>query len=415
MTKKDNVKRYLSLSGVAIGHHMMFLVPYAASTFYMAFQNATGFTGTQIGMCITMLGIFCTIFYFPNGFITDRVSTKKLLFWGLFLSGILGLCLAALPGYGIMLVIYFGMAVTTVLLSYSASIGKSMRLLGTDEEQGKLYSVRTIVRNVVAIPISFIGAWLIAILPSERLAMQIILVTYSIFTIIGAFMFRIFFTPVVEDPAKEKSITFKDFMEVLKIRNIWLIGLFGFAVYLASISLIYIQPYMQQFYGLTTASTSVLGIVYKNIGLISAPLFVYLARKVKPKALTTVIYYSLFISLACFLFFFIVSASTGILFLAIIVFLIASCCIMASWSHMFVPIVEVNIPIRLTGSATGVVCLFAFLGDVFYYTVCGNLLDNYGDTGFKYIFILTIGVLAVAIIAAFIVMRYIKKKQQQDS
>ncbi len=404
--KSKSITRYIALTGIAISTYMMNQVPYAFTSFYVAFKNSTGFSDVQLGMLLTVLGIAGTLLYFPGGWLADRFSTKTLLLIGYFGSGILGFGAAMMPSYSIMLMIYGGLAITTILFAWNPAF-KAIRLLGSDEEQGKLTSVRIIIRNGVGLAFSTIGIYLFASMQTERAGMQILLIMFSSLTILGGLLVLFFFNPVVADTAKEKPASFQDFKSVMKIKDVWLIGLFGFGIYLASTSLVYIQPYMVKVYGLSTVQSSTLGVICKQMPIIAVPALTYFGHKLK--STTKVIYLSLVIAALCFLAYVIMPTSAALLYIAISFFIIASFCIMGSWAIQFIPIVEIRLPVALTGSAIGIVSIIGYLTDTFYFSLCGNWIENYELAGYRYIFMFTVFWLVVSAIAAFIVLQDIKK------
>ena len=57
MNKKVGTKAYVCAFCIAAASNFGFSVIYAYTSYYVAFQTATGFTNTQLGLLLTVLGI----------------------------------------------------------------------------------------------------------------------------------------------------------------------------------------------------------------------------------------------------------------------------------------------------------------------------------------------------------------------
>lgn len=66
MNKKVGTKAYVCAFCIAAASNFGFSVIYAYTSYYVAFQTATGFTNTQLGLLLTVLGIASTILYLPG-------------------------------------------------------------------------------------------------------------------------------------------------------------------------------------------------------------------------------------------------------------------------------------------------------------------------------------------------------------
>ena len=398
---------------IALGYVMTINVVYAFSSFYVAFQTATGFTSVQMGLLVTVIGAISVILYFPAGLISDRFSTKSLIVWGMIGSGICAIGVAMMPSFTTMMILYGAMGVFSTGLVQVPSM-KATRLLGTDEEQGTLATYKEVISKGVGLVVSFFGVWLVGAMATERLGMQMILYIYAGIIFAIAIVIAIFFKPVIEDTAKSDPIRLRDFGEVLKVKGVWLAGIVGFGIYSASIGLVYIQPYMSEVYGLTTSQSSTLGVIYKQLGIVAAPVFSWLLVKCKwIKFTPRLIAISLALTFLCFVFYVAFPASSSLLGVAIAVFITASFMIMGAWAFGYVTISEIRMPVRVTGTAFSVYNLLMYLGDLFLYTLFGGWADQ-GGVGYAYVFVFTAAVLLVAVIAACMLVKEAKNAQETN-
>ena len=63
-----------------------------------------------------------------------------------------------------------------------------------------------------------------------------------------------------------------------------------------------------------------------------------------------------------------------------------------------------------TGSVIGVASAFSFVSDIFYGAVCGFFIDNYGLAGYKWIFAMTIVILAAGVFACGYIVKKIRSR-----
>lgn len=99
MNKKVGTKAYVCAFCIAAASNFGFSVIYAYTSYYVAFQTATGFTNTQLGLLLTVLGIASTILYLPGGYLADKFSPLKLMTIGLIGAGAIGFIIAQFPSY----------------------------------------------------------------------------------------------------------------------------------------------------------------------------------------------------------------------------------------------------------------------------------------------------------------------------
>ena len=418
MTQEQNFKRYFALVCVSVGSKLIFMIPYVMTTYYIVFQNATGFTNSQIGLLMTVLGTCAVLMYLPGGFIADRIPIRAAVPIGLIGGGLLGILIAiTVPSFPVMLCLYAMFPIFIAGFMWSSAM-KAIRMLGKDEEAGKNQTIRTISISVVSLSIAGMAIGYLSISSDDLMAYRMLMTCYSTVIIMCGLGFFFTFKPVVEDTSRSNPLKLRDFLEVLRIKQVILIGVFGSVVYITAISLVYIQPYMTLVFGLSSAASSALGVICKDLSLISTPFIVWLAARRKTSH-TKIMTLGLVICLMCFIMLLVMPKSHTMLIPSIVVFLVAGFWTMGAWILQFIPVNEIKLPIRVTGSAIGFISMIVHLGDTFFYALCGMWIDKYGLTGYQYIFIFTIAILIIAIATAFSVSRYIDRinlaKIQVDS
>ena len=78
-------------------------------------------------------------------------------------------------------------------------------------------------------------------------------------------------------------------------------------------------------------------------------------------------------------------------------------------SGMYTPIPEAKIPMAITGTAMGICSAVGYSTDIWSYTLIGNWLDNYGNTGYQYVLLLSLAGVAMVIICSILLYRYEKR------
>jgi sugar phosphate permease len=71
---------------------------------------------------------------------------------------------------------------------------------------------------------------------------------------------------------------------------------------------------------------------------------------------------------------------------------------------------EGNIPVRVSGTAAGIIATIGYLPEIFISLLAGNLLDNYpGVAGFRYFFMFLIAMMVLGIVFVLVWKKYLKK------
>lgn len=405
---KVNKKAYVCAFCIAAASNFGFSVAYAYLSYYVAFQTATGYNNTQMGLILTVLGIASTILYLPGGYIADMFDPRVLTTVGLIGAGAVGFFIAMFPSYPIMMSLYVLFAVFAVLIAWNPQM-KMLRLIAEDDQQAKIQTMRAYGRTLPILIISLVGSGLLALL-NEKTALQVTLCMYGALAIICAIIAAITYEPVRSQlDCNEKRITLKDYAAVLKMPEVWVIGLIGFSAYTANTGISYMQPYLADNYGLSASTTSALAVIAKNSALVAAPIITWIAMKAKVPV-TKVLGTSLLLALVAFAIYIVMPGSALPLIVCLICYIVAALCIMATWALQFVPVSEVEIPMAVTGSAIGAISMFSFVSDIFYGTVCGYFIDNFAN-GYKCIFGMTVVILLAGVLACSNIVKKINSKK----
>lgn len=396
-------RKYFLLTVVALGAGVIYKVAYMREAFYDAMLAGFQITNTQLGEISSLYGTIALICYVPGGILADKIHYKYLLCSSFIGTGALTLWCATMPGYGTVKLIFALMAIFTILTYWSAFV-KTVRALGDDSEQGRMFGLAEGIRGVSGIVASFIVMALIELAANSVLGMQYMLVFYGvIYVVVGIITFVLLPKPEkrTEESAKE-AFSLKEFVGALKCKGTWIVCAIVFFWYVAYSATSYSIPYLTNVFGVSSVLVGSISIIRAYaIGILAAPFAGFAADKIKSCS-RALAYFAIagFIIIAGLLF---IPTKSSWITIAIVVTLLFSFVIFSARGIYFSPMAEAGIPFALTGAASGIISIVGYSPDMFIYNIMGKWLDKYpGAQGYRYIFILT----AVSMIAAFAVCWY---------
>jgi predicted MFS family arabinose efflux permease len=425
-----NVKRFLTLFALGITYGFMYVMPYMKSSFYDQMIAAMGVTNEELGALMTFYTIALTVSYLPGGWIADKIRPKKVLLISVLGQAALSfLFMFTYASYTMAIIIWMLMALTGGLAFWPALL-KGIRMLGTDEEQGRLYGIFTSLNNVASLLLSFIMIGIIAIVGQAEpvIGFQGAVGAMGVLAIIAALLLFFFFddkaTYGSSDDAKEEApkIGLKSFLSTFKLPGVWIMtGLVWCYVNMMAISS-YLTPYSTGVLGIDETLASSIGALRTyGVGLIGG----VLGGLVADKVLHSVSKQQIIGMVACAatLIFFLVapSGTNGILLITMILFTGVAMFFCKGTAFSIQP--ELKIPAYVSATAIAIATLIGYFPDMFVHTMFGQWLDAAeiaGDVsaGYQYIFIYGIAMAALGVVVAILAYFYSKhaaKKQLAES
>lgn len=410
---KKNWKEWLSLFCLCVGGGTIYKLPYIRDVFYVQFQEAFGATNTQMGLMMTVYAVTCAFSFLPGGWLTDLVPAKYLVSIGLFTTGATGLLLISIPPMSIVLLAQAIFGITTTLLFWEAMF-KGVRILGSPQEQGRLFGLLEGGRGIASTLISFAALAVCAKLGEGRLGMQGTIVFYSVVLMgLGVMCFFLMDKNPVEGKINTKECLV-GMIQVLKLPKVWLAGLIVFCGYASYQCLSYFTPYLVKVYGMSTGMGSVISIIRTYIlAIIIAPVGGALADKKGSKIKFLQYIYTIGIVLALLPVF--IPAGDSTLFTMIAIMLCVAATVMVLRGLYYSTTAELNIPVVLAGSALGLMSQLGNAPDFFLQTMCGYFIDTYpGRTGYQMVFITMAILCGFGMIFCIILYRVNKKAQENQ-
>ena len=418
----ENIKKYLTLIVLGLAGGSIYIFPYLKYVFYDPIIEVLHISDTQSGLLLTMYAIGCVILYIPGGILADKMNPKKALLMSLSVATVLtaifvATILMGLPGsaaYGISLVIWLLMAFASGFVFWTALL-KAIRIIGTEEEQGTMYGIYYAANGTTAAIIAAVNLWAYNAGGGDanmKSGFFWAVVSMAVFTLLATILVAIFLDGKSDkdlSTAEEDKFHFGDVVTVLKNPAIWLISIVFFCVYGVYSCSSYFTPYLTDIIKLSTTAAGVCAILRQYIVmLVAAPLGGILADKVFKSTLGWFRCGGIVLAISIVL---VILVGTGApSMLVAVLTLIPGLFSMCLYGVMFSTMHELNIPVKVAGTAIGIASIVGYLPDMFLNTIFGNILDkSAGASGYFQIFgILAAFCVIVVIICSGLYAKFVK-------
>lgn len=404
---KAFIKKYGTLLLLATGAGIIFQLPYIRETFYVPIQNAMNLSNAQMGLLSSGYATMSLFSYFIGGIIADKFSARKLLTFSFIATGALGLWFSTFPGYTISRVIFVLMGISTIITYWSACI-KATRMLGTEEEQGRLFGLQEGLRGIMNALLVFGMTAAFTHFADEVAGASAAIKVCSIVVIIIGILNFIF----IEDTKKEENS--ESFIEVTKgmfkallIPRVWLLVAIVFTAYSVYGLIAYATTFAQKFYGLSAASAATLGGIRYLIQGAGGIVGGFLADKLKSR-FKVIIGGCIGLALS-FGLFIVVPSKASLCVMVVANFFVGLFFIYAVRSQYFAVHDDAGIPLNMSGRVSGIASCLGYTPDIFMYTLVGSWMDNYGRTGYNMTWAYAMVAAVLCAIITFILSRIVKK------
>lgn len=408
---KAFIKKYGTLLLLATGAGIIFQLPYIRETFYVPIQNAMNLSNAQMGLLSSGYATMSLFSYFIGGIIADKFSARKLLTFSFIATGALGLWFSTFPGYTISRVIFVLMGISTIITYWSACI-KATRMLGTEEEQGRLFGLQEGLRGIMNALLVFGMTAAFTHFADEVAGASAAIKVCSIVVIIIGILNFIF----IEDTKKEENS--ESFIEVTKgmfkallIPRVWLLVAIVFTAYSVYGLIAYATTFAQKFYGLSAASAATLGGIRYLIQGAGGIVGGFLADKLKSR-FKVIIGGCIGLALS-FGLFIVVPSKASLCVMVVANFFVGLFFIYAVRSQYFAVHDDAGIPLNMSGRVSGIASCLGYTPDIFMYTLVGSWMDNYGRTGYNMTWAYAMVAAVLCAIITFILSRIVKRKKLQ--
>ena len=404
---KAFIKKYGTLLLLAAGAGIIFQLPYIRETFYVPIQNAMGLSNSQMGLLSSGYATMATLSYFIGGTIADKFSARKLLTFSFIATGLLGLWFSTFPSFTVGRIIFVLIGISSIITYWSACI-KATRMLGTEEEQGRLFGLQEGLRGILNAVVVFVMAWVFAQFSDEVAGASAAIKVCAIVDIIIGILNFIF----IEDTKREEQQeslgeVVKGMFKTLLLPRVWLLVAIVFTAYSVYGLVSYVTTYAQEFFGMTATTAATLGgirYLVQGLGGIVAGFVADRLSRAK-----VIVGGSIGMALSFVLYIFI-PVQGGLLGAIIFNFFFGLFFIYAVRSQYFAIHDDAGIPLRLSGRVSGIASALGYAPDLFMYTMVGNWMDSYGHTGYNMTWIYAVVMAILCAILTIILTKTVKTK-----
>ena len=408
------MNKWARLCFLVLGGGTIFKLSSMKDVFYVPMQSDWGLTNTQIGLSFTVYTIVQTTGLFLSLYIADRYSKKILLPFGLIGVGLCGLYLSTLPSFTGYLICFAAMAFFADVVYWPVLL-KAVRLLGTQEEQGRLFGLLEAGRGVVDVIVASGALFVFVHFGEGKAGMQAGLLYYTFITLMaGVITYFIVDDDHVKN-AKGSSAnieTLKGIKHVLTCPNVWLASFGIFFVYAAYCGLTYFIPFLKDIYMLPVALVGAYGIINQYaLKMVGGPVGGFLADKVA-RSPTVYLKWTFLISAVAMMLFMQLPHQSMNVYIGMVATLGFGAIIFSQRAIFFAPMDEIGTPRQYAGSAMAFGCIIGYMPAMFAYTLYGWILDNFkGITGYNYVFSVMIAFSLSGFICSTLLVKRIKKQK----
>lgn len=396
---------------ISVGSSIIYSPMYLKGVFYDPLMQGLGCTNADLGLMVSVYGLAAMICYLPSGIIADKFRMRTLATGGFIGTGILVLIYATFPSMGICLALFVGMGVTSILVWWGTRF-KVVRLCCEEEEYAQKIGVSYSIYGVTGLVIGLINTGIIAAFTptlGAAFGMQVVIAVLGVIILILGVIAYILIPDFAGEINKDsKLFSLKDAVEAFKHPGVIWACIAYFCVYAVYQGATYTTPYLTMCYGADGNLVNIIGTIRTyGIGLLAGPIIGWVATKIKSSSKTIA---------GCFI------LTIGVL-VAFLLFphdpnmtMVAACLVVlfgftsyGAFSIGSSPLSEVKIPMRIFGTAVGLLSVIGYLPDVFIHTWYGAMIDAQGVDAFSSIFGFEIMFAVIGIAALMMCLRALKK------
>lgn len=386
---------------------------YMQYVYYDAMILVMDISNTQLGLLMTIEALGAVFLALPCGILIDRFDCKKVMALSLAATALGCAIFAFNPTYKIALVAWTVFAVT--MCGFYPAIYKVVRIIAPESRSGSSFGIFGVCNAIGFMTVNFISLKTYSVIEaSSGPAAGMSAVLWIFFGVlvcaglIGYLLVRSVKNPD-HDVTQVDKFSFKDIKTVFKMPGTWLVFIIGFVINSQHISMSYFTPYFTSVLGTAVVFSGVLAVIRQyGMRVISSPLGGWYGDRLQSNS--KVIIFGLVIA-SC-LIAAIMLLPSGVAVWSVVLLVMA----LALMDNMTISLCysifgEALIPPRYMGTVIGVITII--LPDLFVPAMFGFWLDNFGNGGYPFIFLFTIALNVLGIIAAYIVIRRYKKHKAE--
>lgn len=405
--------KLLLLVYISIGfaYPAMISLVFMQYVYYDPMIDAMDISNAQLGFLLTIEGAGAIILALPIGIMVDRFDCNKILYASFLVSALACAAFAIIPSYPVAMVAWTIFSIT--MCGFIPGVYKMMRIIVPEEYEGRSYGLYGFFNAIGFMLMNFFSLFLYSRVEQAfgmKAGFSAVLWTFCsilvVFSTVAFICIRKVGTCESDDGQLER-ITLKDVKSVATMPGTWLMFIIVFAIGSLHISVSYFTPYFTSVLGVAAVFSGAFAVIRQyGVRLLIAPLGGWLGDKIRSNTTVVVgafVLASLFVLIVIF-----IPPSTPIVLAVAIVLAIAI------FDNLLMPFQystcrEAMIPPKYMGTVIGLTTMI--LPDLFVPAMFGGWLDMFGNAGYTNIFLFTIGLDLIAILAGLIIIKRYRKKQ----
>jgi len=391
---------------------MAYNLAFLQYTLYDPMLETFGCSNAQLGLLLTIFGIFNILGAPIGGWLCDKFNCKAIYVGSMIVLGLFSALLLFNTSYSMAVVVWIGLGIGALLMNYPAHV-KVIHAIATEGNAGKYFGFNESFCGVGGIIISALVLYVFnqAANAAAGIRAVIVLNTVLCFVIAVANWFILRDVTIEKSTEEKEKISGKDFFIVLKSPKTWILALGIFSVYTCACSMSYFTPYYTAAFGGTVTFAGAMAILrLYGMKLIGGPIGGALSDKLKSPSKVLILVNALII--VCYAATMMLGGEAVSAFIFLIL-LVAIIVYMGKGSYYAVS-EELGIPQKYAATSVGIAAAVGFSPDIFIFVLIGHWIDNYGVAGYRYTFIFQICVAVLGICASLLGLYYKKKVAAQS-
>ncbi len=391
---------------ISMGSSVIYTPMYLKGVFYDPLMQALGCTNADLGAMVSFYGIAAVIFYLPSGILADKFRMRTLATWGFLGTAILTFLYAMLPSVQMCFVLFGGMGITSILIWWGTRF-KVIRLCCEEEEYPTKIGVSYSIYGAAGLIIGAINVAIVALFPIPAQGVQAVLIVLgAIIAILGILSYIAIPDFKGEISKDSKLFSLADAAEAIKTPGVVWACLAYFCVYTVYQGATYTTPYMTAM-GVDANLVNLVGLVRTyGIGLLAGPVLGVIAARIKS---TKTIMGCFALAVVVLVVFMLLPQDPGMAMIAVCLVVVFGFATYGAFSIGSSPLSELGIPMRIFGTAAGLLSVIGFCPDVFIHTWYGSMIDAMGNGAYNVIFAIEAAFAVAGIFFLFMCLRTVKK------
>lgn len=413
VTYKDisGLHKWFLIILISMGSSVVYTPMYLKNIFYDPLMQAIGCSNADLGMMVSMYGIAAVVCYLPSGIVADKFRMRTLATVGFVGTAALTFVYAALPSLVVCYIIFLGMGITSILIWWGTRY-KVIRLCCEENEYSQKIGISYSIYGLAGLVVGLVNTAIVASFADAVTGVRVMIVFLgAILLIMGVLSYILI--PDFKGEISQNSGLFdlKDAVEAFKWPGVIWAALTMFFVYSVYQGATYTTPYMTQAFGADDTLVNVIGLIRTyGIGLLAGPVVGWLATKIKSASKAMVICFLL--SIGLLIGFIIMPTTAGVAVVASMVVLFGFTTY-GAFSIGSSPLSEIKMPMRIFGTATGLLSVIGFMPDMFIHAWYGSMIDAKGLDAYPQIFGIETALAVIGIFCLVMLLRTVKKHSQQ--